>query len=99
MLTEYLRTWPETRRSSHPNASLVAVGAKAKWITENQPLQHGYRQGSPLAKLVEVNGNVLLLGAPFSTITLLHYVEHMANLPNKKTVSFKMPVLCEGKRV
>jgi aminoglycoside 3-N-acetyltransferase len=99
ILTEYLRTWPGAHRSSHPDASFAAVGAKAKWITENQPLQYGYGQGSPLAKLIEVNGKVLLLGAPFSTITLLHYVEHMVNVPNKKKVSFKMPVLREGKRV
>ncbi len=99
ILTEYLRTWPGAHRSSHPDASFVAVGAKAKWIIENHPLQYGYGQESPLAKLIEAKGKVLLLGAPLSAITLLHYVEHMANVPNKKKVSFKMPVLREGKRV
>ena len=99
ILTEYLRTWPGAFRSNHPDNSFAAVGALARWITENHPLQYGHGPGSPLAKLCEVGGKVLLLGAPFSTITLLHYAEHMAEVPNKMTVQFKMPVLRDGKRI
>jgi len=99
ILTEYLRTWPDAFRSSNPEASCAAVGAKARWITEDHPLQYGYGPSSPLAKLCEANGKVLLLGAPFSTITLLHYAEHMARVPNKRIVHYKMPVLRDGRRV
>jgi aminoglycoside 3-N-acetyltransferase len=99
ILTEYLRTWPGAFRSNHPDASFAAVGAKARWITENHPLQYGLGPGSPLAKLCEAKGKVLLLGAPLNTITLLHYAEHIANVPNKKTVQYKMPLLRDGKRV
>ena len=99
ILTEYLRTWPGAFRSKHPDASLVAIGALARWLTENHPLQYGYGPGSPLAKLCEVKGKVLLLGAPFNTITLLHYAEHMAKVPNKRIVRYKMPVLQDGQRI
>ena len=99
ILTEYLRTWPSAFRSSHPEGSFAAVGALARWITENQPLQYGYGPGSPLAKLCEVKGKVLLAGAPFGTITLLHYAEHMAKVPNKLIVHYKMPILRNGQRV
>lgn len=98
ILTEYLRTWPDAFRSNHPDASFAAVGAQARWITENHPLQYGYGPGSPLAKLCEVKGKVLLLGAPFGTVTLLHYAEHMAKVPNKRIVRYKMPVLRDGQR-
>jgi len=99
ILTEYLRTWPGAFRSSNPEASCAAVGARAKWLTENHPLQYGYGPGSPLAKLCETNGKVLLLGALFDTITLLHYAEHIARVSNKRIVRYKMPILLEGKRV
>jgi len=98
ILTEYLRTWPKAYRSANPEASCAAVGAKARWLTENHPLQYGYGLGSPLAKLCEVKGKVLLLGAPFSSITLLHYAEHLARIPNKRIVRYKVPILREDKK-
>lgn len=99
ILTEYLRTWQGAYRSGNPEASCAVVGAKAKWLTENHPLQYGYGPGSPLAKLCEAKGKVLLLGAPFSSITLLHYAEHLANVPNKRIVRYKMPILQDGRKV
>jgi aminoglycoside 3-N-acetyltransferase len=99
ILTEYLRTWPGAFRSNHPDASFAAVGALARWITENHPLQYGFGPGSPLAKLCEAKGKVLLLGAPFGSITLLHYAEHICRVPNKRIVHYKMPVFCDGRKV
>jgi aminoglycoside 3-N-acetyltransferase len=99
ILTEYLRTWPGALRSNHPDASFAAVGALASWITKNHPVQYGYGLGSPLAKLCEIKGKVLLLGAPLGSLTLLHYAEHVCNAPNKRVVHYKMPVLRDGKRV
>jgi aminoglycoside 3-N-acetyltransferase len=99
ILTEYLRTWPGAFRSNNPDASFAAAGALARWITENHPLQYGFGLGSPLAKLCEAKGKVLLLGAPLNTITILHYAENLAKVPNKKTVRYKMPLLCHGRRV
>ncbi|MHB8103995.1 MAG: aminoglycoside 3-N-acetyltransferase [Dehalococcoidales bacterium] len=99
ILNEYLRTRPGAQRSSHPEGSFVALGHLARHITENQPWQYGYGTGSPLAKLCEGGGKVLLLGAPLNTITLLHYAEFLADVPNKRIVNYKMPVMQNGKRV
>ncbi len=98
ILTEYLRTWPGAYRSRHP-FSYVAVGYHAQWITLDQPWQYRDGPDSPLAKLVELGGAVLLLGSPIGDVTLLHHAEHLANVPHKNIDCYRMPVLQEGKRV
>jgi aminoglycoside 3-N-acetyltransferase len=99
ILTEYLRTWPGAYRSAHPEASVAAIGALAKWITADHPLQYGYGVGSPLAKLVDAGGKVLLLGSPFDAVTLLHYAENVARVPAKRVVRYQAPLLENGRRV
>jgi len=99
ILAEYLRTWTDAHRSNHPLASFVAVGQYAKWLTEVHPLQYGMGEGSPLARLCEIKGQVLLLGVPFSNITLLHHAEHLARVPDKRIDRYKMPILQDGQRV
>lgn len=96
ILVEYLRTKPGACRSDNPGASMVAVGAKAQWLTNNHPLQYGYGPGSPLEKLCEIGGQVLQVGVPLSTVTLLHYSEHMANVKDKRIVKYLAPILQNG---
>jgi aminoglycoside 3-N-acetyltransferase len=96
---ERIRTWPGARRSAHPEAGIVAVGARAEWITHRHPSDDGYGAGSPLARLVEARGQVLMLGAPLETITLLHHAESLADVPGKRRVTYRMPVLEDGHRV
>lgn len=92
-LPERIRTWPGAASSNHPEARVVAVGRRAEWITEDQPLDHAYGAGSPLARLVEADGQVLVLGAPLNTITLLHHAEELARVPDKKIVRYRAPVV------
>ncbi|HYO81385.1 MAG TPA: aminoglycoside 3-N-acetyltransferase [Bryobacteraceae bacterium] len=79
-----IRTWPGAIRSDHPDAGVVAIGARAEWLTADHPFQYGYGEGSPFEKFVECGGRVLMLGAPLDTITLLHHAEHKARLPQKR---------------
>jgi aminoglycoside 3-N-acetyltransferase len=97
-LTEFLRTTPGARRSAHPEASVAAVGPRAGWLTDDHPLQYGFGPGSPFARLVEARGDVLLLGSPRGAVTMLHYAEHLARLPDKRTVVYRSPILVQGKR-
>jgi aminoglycoside 3-N-acetyltransferase len=98
ILTEYLRTWPGAYRSANPGASMAAVGALAHYLTENHPIQYGYGPGSPLEKLCQLGGRVLQVGVSPDTVTLLHYTEHMADVPNKRIVSYPAPILVNGQR-
>ena len=91
-LPERIRTWPGARHSSHPECRFSALGRLAEWITSDQPTDHPYGPGSPLAKLVEAGGSVLMLGAPLETVTLLHLAEELARVPNKKIVRYSCPV-------
>ena len=95
-LPEFLRTWPEARRSASPGASLAAVGARADWFTSDHPLDYGYGPGSPLAKLVEAGGKVAMIGAPWDTMTLLHHAEHLADIPGKRVLRYEVPLVDGG---
>jgi aminoglycoside 3-N-acetyltransferase len=89
VLHETLRTWPGALRSDHPDAGVVAIGRLAECITADHPFQYGYGEGTPFERIVEAHGRVLMIGAPLDTITLLHYAEHKANLPAKRTQSYE----------
>lgn len=91
-LPERIRTWPGAVRSDHPEASFVALGSRARWLTEGQPINHPYGPGSPLAKVLEAKGSILMLGAPLGTITMLHHAEELADVPNKRSVHYSAPV-------
>jgi aminoglycoside 3-N-acetyltransferase len=89
ILHETLRNWPGALRSGHPDAGVVAIGRLAEWITANHPLQYGYGEDSPFEKITRAQGRVLMIGAPLDTITLLHYAEHRANIPNKRVHRYR----------
>lgn len=84
VLHETLRNWPGALRSDHPDAGVAALGANAGWITAEHPFQYGYGKGSPFEKILRLQGRVLMLGAPLDTITLLHYAESEARIPDKR---------------
>jgi len=98
ILTEYIRTWPRAYRSANPDESFAAVGRLAEWITKGHSLQYGLGPQSPLAKLCEARGKVLLLGSPLYDITLLHHSEHMADVMDKPIVRYRVPIVEDGHR-
>jgi aminoglycoside 3-N-acetyltransferase len=87
-IPERLRTWPGTLRSVHPEASVVANGPRAEWLVS--PHEDGYGAGSPFARLVEAGGDVLMLGAPLETVTLLHHAEAIASAPGKRMITYEI---------
>ncbi len=91
VLPEFIRTTPGARRSGNPGASVAALGRLADWITADHPLDYGYGEGSPFARLVEAHGRVLMVGAPWDTMTLLHHAEHLARVPNKRVIRVEVP--------
>ena len=91
IIAEFVRTMPGARRSGNPGASVAAIGRLADWITADHPQDYGYGEGSPLAKLVEASGRILMVGAPWDTMTLIHHADHKADLPAKRVLRYEVP--------
>lgn len=92
VFAEVLRCWPGAIRSRNPGASMVAVGARAAWLCADHPMNYGYGPGTPLGRIVESGGSVLLLGSHFDHVTLLHYAEHVARLEHKRVVGYAVEI-------
>jgi aminoglycoside 3-N-acetyltransferase II len=92
LLNQFLVQAPGARRSAHPDASMVAVGPLAETLTQPHELGHALGEGSPVERFVRLGGKVLLLGAPLNSVTALHYAEAVADIPNKRRVTYEMPI-------
>jgi aminoglycoside 3-N-acetyltransferase len=64
-------------------------GRRAAWLVEPHPDDDGYGEHSPFARLVQAGGQVLMLGAPLDTVTLLHHAEAVARVPDKRRVTYE----------
>lgn len=78
LLVETFLTYPEMRRSSHPIASIGAIGARAGHYTAAHPLHEMLGVGSPVHKLYLAQGHVLFLDAGLAACTALHLAEFLA---------------------
>jgi aminoglycoside 3-N-acetyltransferase len=95
---ERLRTWPGAVRGANPGTGLVAVGARAHELTAGHRLDDGFGAGTPYARLVELDAQVVLLGAPLRTISLLHHAEAIARAP-KRWVQYRVPMARNGRTI
>jgi aminoglycoside 3-N-acetyltransferase len=91
-IPERIRTWPGAVHSGHPDAGVAAVGARAEWLAGGGHRDNdAFGRDSPFARLVEAGGQVLMLGAPLDTVTLLHHAEALAHSGRKRMVSYEVP--------
>lgn len=97
-IAELFRTWPGAVRSRHPQVSFTALGPQSDFITANHTLDDSLGEGSPLARIYNLDGWVLLLGVGHGNNTSLHLAEY--RLPNPaKRVESSSAILEEGQRV
>jgi len=85
-------------RSAHPDASIAAIGRLAADLTAAHDLLDGYGPGSPLGRFAGAGGRVLMLGAPASSVTVLHVAEAVARIPGKRRVRYQVPLCVDGER-
>ncbi|UQZ34973.1 AAC(3) family N-acetyltransferase [Paenibacillus sp. PK3_47] len=90
--------WPGAERSDHPARSVAAVGKHAVYLTENHDLSNIFGAGSPLDKLYQLNGHVLLIGVGHDKNTSLHLAETRASFPGKHLMNESSAMLVDGKR-
>ena len=96
-LAEVFRRQPGTLVNNHPEGRFAARGKLAVQLIADPPWDDYYGPGSPLERLVNDNGKVLRLGADPDAVTLTHYAEYLATVPNKRRVVRHRLVLDDGK--
>jgi aminoglycoside 3-N-acetyltransferase len=97
ILVEFFRTHPGARVNPHV-ARFVACGHQADHLFSSQPWDYAYGHDSALDRFAALDGKILLLGCDHDTVTFLHYVEHIADIPDKRVARFKVPVVENGVR-
>ncbi|MBQ9329247.1 MAG: AAC(3) family N-acetyltransferase [Solobacterium sp.] len=83
--------------SNHPTCSFAAWGRYARLLCNRQSLHFPLADESPIARLYELKGHVLLLGTDFTTATCLHLAEYRTEA---RPIHVESAVVqSEGKRI
>jgi aminoglycoside 3-N-acetyltransferase len=72
---------PGVVRSPHPGASFAAQGPQAESICAAHPLSPPHGHKSPVGRVYDAGGQVLLLGVLHSENTTMHLAEDLARVP------------------
>lgn len=98
-VAEMFRKWPGTLRSDHPARSVAAKGKYAQYLTANHDLSNIFGEGSPIGKLYELDGYVLLIGVGYDKNTSLHLADVRAKYPGKHNSTEYSAIIENGHRV
>lgn len=98
-VAEMFRKWPGSIRSDHPARSVCAWGKYAKYLTENHDISNIFGDGSPIARLYDLDGKVLLLGVGYDKNTSIHLADARAEYPGKHNCTEYSAVMENGERV
>lgn len=97
-IAECFRRQPGTVRSAHPIISVCARGPLAAVVAAPESITDTHGEESPLARLYEAGGWVLLLGVGHTRNTSLHLAERRARYEPKPTLRRKVLATVDGRR-
>ena len=97
-IVETFRKQKSVLRSMHPQHSFCANGPQAAYVTDTHALAFGMGENSPLARIYDLHGLVLLFGVGHSNNTSIHLAEYRADFPTKRVVREGAPISQAGAR-
>lgn len=97
-VAEMFRKWPGAVRSDHPARSVAAVGKYAEYLTNDHDISNIFGEDSPVDKLYQLDGYVLLLGVGYDKNTSIHLADAKANYPSKHYGKESSAIMVNGKR-
>jgi aminoglycoside N3'-acetyltransferase len=86
VLADIFRQRADVRVNDHAAARFGAIGPQSAELLEPIPFHDYYGPGSALERFTALGGSVLRLGADADTVTLTHWAEYLAKVPNKRRV-------------
>lgn len=98
VIPDCFRKQKGVQRSSHPLSSFAAWGKYRDEIINGHGLAHSLGEDSPLARIYELEGRILLLGVGNLNNTSLHLAECRASFAGKKEGIAGAPMMLEGSR-
>lgn len=78
--SEYVRKRPEARRTPHPMQSLAVIGRYAEDLA-GRDTPSAFDPGSAFERMLDLDFKLLLLGADWRAISIIHYSEQRASVP------------------
>jgi aminoglycoside 3-N-acetyltransferase len=97
-IPECYRKQMGVKRSCHPQVSFAAWGIYTEDIIEGHSLNNGLGEQSPLARIYDLGGSILLIGVSYTSNTSLHLAEYRATFPGKVIKKCGVPITLNGER-